>query len=83
LTLISIAGALTNLGHKVSHQTVGNVLRRHGMAPAPKWSQPTAWKDFIASHTAVIAGMDFFKVESLTWRGLITGCLTTSFGSDR
>jgi putative transposase len=26
-----IAGALANLGHEVSDQTVGNVLRRHGM----------------------------------------------------
>jgi hypothetical protein len=44
-----ISGALANLGHKVSDQTVGNVLRRHGIAPAPK-RQTTAWKDFIASH---------------------------------
>jgi transposase InsO family protein len=67
-----IAGALSNLGHKVSDQTVGNVLHRHGIAPAPKRSQTTGWKDFIASHMSVIAGMDFFTVEILTWRGLIT-----------
>jgi putative transposase len=67
-----IAGALSNLGHKVSDQTVGNVLRRHGIAPAPKWSQTSAWKDFIAAHMAVLAGMDFFTVEVLTWRGLAT-----------
>ena len=67
-----IAGALTNLGHKVSDQTVGNVLRRHGIAPAPKRSQSTAWKDVIASHMAVMTGMDFSTVEVLTWRGLIT-----------
>ena len=67
-----IAGALINLGHRVSDQTVGNVLRRHGIAPAPKRSQTTAWKDFITSHMAVITGMDFFTVEVLTWRGLIT-----------
>ena len=28
-----IVGALANLGHHVSDQTVGNVLRRHGMEP--------------------------------------------------
>jgi putative transposase len=67
-----IAGALINLGRRVSDQTVGNVLRRHGIAPAPKRSQTIAWKDFIASHVAVITGMDFFTVEVLTWRGLIT-----------
>ena len=67
-----IAGALAHLGHEVSDQTVGNVLRRHGIAPAPKRSQTTAWKDFIASHMAVLAGMDFFTTEVLTWRGLAT-----------
>jgi putative transposase len=67
-----IAGAIVNIGHDVSDQTVGNVLRRHGIAPAPKRSQMTAWKDFIASHTAVLAGMDFFTAEVLTWRGLAT-----------
>jgi putative transposase len=29
-----IVGALTNLGHRLSDQTVGNILRRHGIAPA-------------------------------------------------
>jgi putative transposase len=67
-----IAGALANLGHEVSDQTVGNVLRRHGIAPAPKRSQTTAWKDFIAAHMAVLAGMDFFTAEVLSWRGLAT-----------
>ena len=67
-----IAGALASLGHNVSDQTVGNILRRHRIAPAPKRSQSTRWKDFIASHMAVITGMDFFSVEILTWRGLIT-----------
>jgi putative transposase len=67
-----IVGALANLGHIVSDQTVGNVLRRHGLAPAPKRSQNTRWKDFIAAHMAVLAGVDFFTVEVLTWRGLAT-----------
>jgi len=31
-----IAGALANLGYEVSDQTVGNVLRRHGLPPAPE-----------------------------------------------
>lgn len=67
-----IAGALQNLGHRVSDQTVGNVLRRFGIAPAPKRSQQTNWADFIRAHMAVLAGMDFFTVEVLTWRGLST-----------
>jgi transposase InsO family protein len=67
-----IVGALANLGHHVSDQTVGNILLRHGIAPAPKRSQITTWKDFLAAHMNVLAGCDFFTVEVLTWRGLVT-----------
>ena len=31
-----IVGALANLGHQISDQSVGNILRRHGIEPAPK-----------------------------------------------
>jgi hypothetical protein len=67
-----IAGALKNLGHNISDQTVGNILRQLGIAPAPKRRQQTTWADFIRSHMAVLAGIDFFTVEVLTWRGLAT-----------
>jgi hypothetical protein len=67
-----IVGALANLGHRISDQTIGNILRRHGIAPAPKRSQTTSWKDFISAHMSVLAGADFFTVELLTWRGLVT-----------
>src|SRR5215510_13817895 len=66
-----ISGALANLGHHVSDQTIGNILKRHGIDPAPKRSQSTCWKDFIAAHMAVLVGTDFFTVEVLTWRGLV------------
>ena len=42
-----IVGALANLGHPVSDQTVGNILRRHGIAPVPERSKTTTWRDFI------------------------------------
>jgi putative transposase len=67
-----IVGALANLGHRLSDQTVGNILRRHGIAPAPRRSQTTSWKDFIAAHMNVLTGADFFTVEVLSWRGLVT-----------
>src|SRR5450631_2693122 len=67
-----IAGALANLGHEVSDQTVGNVLRRHGVPPAPARKQTTTWAAFIRAHLAVLAGTDFFTVEVLTLRGLVT-----------
>jgi len=31
-----------------------------------------SWADFIRSHMAVLARIDFFTVEVLTWRGLAT-----------
>ncbi len=67
-----IVGALANLGHHLSDQTVGNILRRHGIAPAPKRSQVTTWKDFLAAHISVLAGCDFFTVKVLTWKGPVT-----------
>jgi len=67
-----IVGAMTNLGHKVSDQTVGNILKRHDIPPAPKRKQTTSWKDFIRAHMAVMVGTDFFTVEVLTLKGLKT-----------
>ena len=61
-----------NLGHKISEQTVGNILCQHNIAPALKRSRTTTWKEFIQSHIDVLAGGDFFTVEVLTWRGLVT-----------
>src|SRR5580693_9416564 len=67
-----IVGALANLGHSVSDQTVGNILRRRGVPPASERGKSTTWKDFIRSHRSVLAGTDFFTAEVLTWRGLVT-----------
>jgi hypothetical protein len=54
---------------------VGNILCRHDLAPAPKRSQTTTWREFIRRHLDVLAGTDFFTVEVLTWRGLVTYCV--------
>jgi homeodomain-containing protein len=75
-----IVGALANLGHQVSDQTVGNILRRHGIEPVPERSKTTTWKEFIRRHMDVLAGTDFFMVEVLTWRGLVTSFTWTAGG---
>jgi putative transposase len=67
-----IVGAVANLGHRVSDQTVGNILLRHDVPPAPKRKHTTRWKDFIRAHLDVLAGTDFFTVEVVTLKGLIT-----------
>jgi putative transposase len=68
-----IVGAMANLGHRLSDQTVGNILRRHDIPPAPKRKQATSWKDFIRAHMAVLVATDFFTVEVLTLTGLSEG----------
>src|SRR5579862_1383100 len=67
-----IVGALSNLGHQVSHQTVANVLKRHGLEPAPERQKKTSWKEFIRCHTEVLAAVDFFTVEVWTGAGLLS-----------
>ena len=67
-----IVGALANLGHEVSDQTVGNVLKRHGVPAAPERRHTTTWAAFIRSHLAVLAGADFFTAEVFTLQGLVT-----------
>jgi len=67
-----IVGAMANLGYRLSDQTVGNILQRHGIPPAPERKRTTTWTDFIRAHMAVLAGTDFFSVEVLTLRGLVT-----------
>ncbi len=67
-----IVGALANLGHKLSDQTVGNILKRHGIPTAPERKKTTTWKEFIRAHQAVLAVTDFFTAEVWTLRGLVT-----------
>jgi putative transposase len=49
-----IQGALMHLGYAISDQTVGNMLKRHGLQPAPERKKTTTWKEFIQSHLAVL-----------------------------
>ena len=51
-----IVGALADLGYRVSDQTVGNVLCRHGIPPAPDRKRTTTWADFIRIHLAGACG---------------------------
>jgi len=67
-----IVGAMANLGYTISDQTVGNILQRHGIPPVPERKCRTTWADFIRAHMAVLVGTDFFTVEVLTLRGLVT-----------
>jgi len=67
-----IQGALANLGHEVARGTIANILKEHGLEPAPEpereWK--TTWKEFLCRHREVIVAADFFTIEAWTRRGL-------------
>src|ERR671937_2215657 len=67
-----IVGALANLGLTISDQTVGNILKRHGIPPAPERKTTTTWKEFIRTHMDVLVATDFFTAEVWTLGGLVT-----------
>ena len=67
-----IVGALANLGYTISAQTVGNILKRHGIPPAPERKTTTTWKEFIRTHMEVLVATDFFTAEVWTLGGLVT-----------
>jgi putative transposase len=67
-----IKGALTNIGYVVAPNTVKNILKRHGIEPAPKRKKRTSWATFLKSHWEVMAATYFFTVEVWTTRVLAT-----------
>src|SRR5215475_314904 len=56
-----IVGALANLGYAISDQTVGNILKRHGIPPAPARKKTLTWQEFIRIHMDVLVATDFFS----------------------
>ena len=67
-----IAGAVHNLGHNISDQTVGNILQRHGLGASPERRRNTTWASFIRQHREVLWATDFFTTEIWTRWGLTT-----------
>lgn len=65
-----IQGALANLGHTIGRTTVADILKRHGLEPAPERTRKTTWKEFLRRHWDQIVAADFFTVELWTCRGL-------------
>jgi hypothetical protein len=65
-----ILGALSNLGYQIARGTVANILKKHGIEPAPERERKTTWKEFLQRHWTLIVAADFFTVEVWTHRGL-------------
>jgi putative transposase len=58
-----IQGALSNVGHKVARGTIANVLKEHGIDPAPIRGRRTSWSTFLKAHWKIWVASDFFTIE--------------------
>jgi hypothetical protein len=67
-----IQGALSNLGYNTSTSSVGNILKKHYIEPAPYRGKHTSWQTFLKTHWDVISATDLFTVEEWNLRGLTT-----------
>jgi putative transposase len=65
-----IVGALANLGYTLSDQTVGNILKRHGIPSAPQRKTTMPWREFIRIHMDLLLTTDLFT-EVGTWYKLV------------
>ena len=63
------------LGYRSSDQTVGNILKRHGIPPAPEREKTITWQEFLRIHRDVLMATDFFRSAVWGWWGLVIACL--------
>ena len=67
-----IQGALTNVGYHISDTTDGNILKAHGVEPAPERQRTGSWNTFLKAHWDVLGAIDFTTIEVWTKGGLTT-----------
>jgi len=67
-----IAGELEKLGHAISDQTVGNILKANGIEPERDRKRSMDWSTFLKAHWDVLTAIDFTTVEVWTKGGLVT-----------
>ena len=60
-----IEGELLKLGYTISHETVGNILQRHGILPAPERNPSPSWRHLMTHYSEQLLACDFFTVETL------------------
>jgi hypothetical protein len=54
----------------MGHDTIAEMLARHGIEPAPERERKTTWKEFLTQHWDQIVAADFFTIEAWTRHGL-------------
>ncbi len=60
-----IRGELAKLGHKVSRETIANILERHGILPAPERGGSPSCRHLMTHYKDQVLTCDFFTVETL------------------
>jgi putative transposase len=60
-----IEGELLKLGYDISHETVGNILERHGIPPALEREPSPSWRHLMTHYKDQLLACDFFTVETL------------------
>jgi putative transposase len=78
-----IVGALANLSLTVSDQTVGNILKRHGLPPAPERKKIMTWGEFIRIHMGMLMATDVFASAVWTPCTLVIAALLCCLHGDR
>lgn len=58
-----IQGELAKVGYQICDSTVGNILKAHGIEPAPQRKRTGSWATFLKAHWDVMAAIDFTTVE--------------------
>jgi len=64
-----IRGELVGLGHRVAASTIAQVLKTHGLDPAPRRTSAT-WRQFLRQQAASIVACDFFSCDTVSLRRL-------------
>ena len=57
------------MGHDLAHGSIANILKQHGLEPAPERIRKTTGKEFLARHWEQIVATDFFTMEVWTPTG--------------
>ncbi|WUH90263.1 integrase core domain-containing protein [Streptomyces sp. NBC_00433] len=60
-----IHGELASLGIEVAASTVWEILKEHGIPPAPE-RESTTWADFLRGQAGALLACDFFETRTLT-----------------
>jgi transposase InsO family protein len=65
-----IAGELAKLGYRVGRSTIGAVLKRHRIPPAPIRDRGSSWRTWYRHYRQQVLACDFFQIETLGLRTL-------------